>query len=203
MSITQTDLTRTDRVLLRVVQIGAWLGIALQLVSGVMMQILNALNGFTAAPLLLPVQPPVGDSGSTMAVVASQLVDVTVFVEGQPPALTAMMVGASIARTLGIVLVLLGVALLAGRMLRGRAFTQSAMLPLGLVLIGVAAGPTIADALEGMVSMATVDALGFPDGVGAVSVFNPGAIFVGLVVAALMVAFRIAGRLERETQGLV
>lgn len=201
MTTSQTSLTRTDRAVLRTVRIAAWLGIALQLVTGVLLQVINALNGFTAAPLLLPVQPPASSTG--LSVVSSQLVDATVLVDGQEPWLTAMMVGATFARSTGIALVLLGVALLAGRMLRGRAFTQSAMAPLGLVLVGTAAGPTIADALEGLVSMATVEALGFPDGVGAVAAFNPGALFLGLVVAALMIAFRIAGRIERETEGLV
>jgi hypothetical protein len=198
-------LSRTDRAVLRLVQIAAWIGAALTAVTTALNATLPLLQGMGAAPLLVQPELPEPLAGPTegIAVVSTQSLDTVVFLTGQPTHLTLAMVAALVARSAGVALVLVGIAMLAGRLLRGRAFLQAAQLPLALVLIGAAAGPIVADALEGWVSMGTWQAMGTPAGYGAVAAFNPAAIFFGLVVAALMTVFRVADRAERDADGLV
>jgi hypothetical protein len=198
---TDLGLSRTDRLVLRILQIVGWAGVALTVVSGALTAVLHAMTGGGAAPLT--VQATVPPPGGSIDVMSPQVLQGVLWVDGQPPHLTAAMLGALVVRSFGLGLALAGMALLAGRLLRGRALLQAAQLPLGLVLVGVAAAPLAADALEGWVSMATWDAMGNAAGYGAVAVLDPLAIYLGLGVAALMIVFRIAGRLEHDAQGLV
>lgn len=198
---TELGLRPTDVVVLRIVQIAAWLGAAITAVVASISALMHATSGVGAATLGVDATLPAVEGGVTVA--QEQWVWATLLVDGQPPLLTALMILALLMRSAGTVLVLLGIALLAGRILRGRPFARAAGMPLGLVLIGVAGASTIADALEGFVSMATWDAMGNPSGFGAVSTFSPMPIYLGLVIAALMITFRIAGRMQRDTEGLV
>lgn len=195
------ELTRTDRVVLRIVQISAWVGVAITAFSATATTVLYALNGITGAPLM--VQVSTSASRGDLSVGGDQWVQAVLFVQGQAPALTGAMMAALILRNLGTVLVLLGLAILAGRMLRGRGFAAAAGMPLGLVLVGVALAPIAADALEAWVSRATWDALGNPASHGAVAGFGPGPLFLGVVVVAVMILFRVGARMQRETEGLV
>jgi hypothetical protein len=198
---TALGLRRTDVVVLRIVQVVAWIGAAITAVTAALTAAMQATSGVGAAPLGVAAGLPAVEGGVTVA--EEQWLWGTLLVDGQPPLLAAMMIGALLVRSAGTVLVLLGIALLAGRMLRGRPLARAAVMPLGLVLIGVAGASTVADALEGWVSMATWEAMGTPSDFGAVSTFSPMPIYLGLVVAALMITFRIAGRMQRETEGLV
>ncbi|WP_306232960.1 hypothetical protein [Agrococcus beijingensis] len=201
MTISPTlGLTRTDRIVLRILQIGGWAGAALTAIGGLFTTVMHAMGGGAAR---LTTQATVPPSGGSVDVLSMQTVESVLRVEGQPAHLTAAMVAALGVRAAGLALVLIGIALLAGRLLRGRALLQAAQVPLGLVLVGVAGAPVVADALEGWVSMATWDAMGNASGFGAVAAFSPMAIFLGLAVGALMIVFRIAGRLEQDAQGLV
>jgi hypothetical protein len=206
MSIqTSRPLSGTDRAVLRLVQLSAWVAAGFTALSAALSAVLSTLQGMGAAPLLVQPEIPEPSEGATegISVVGTQALDTVVYLTGQPMHLTVAMIAALAVRSAGLALVLIGIALLAGRLLRGRAFLQAAQRPLALVLIGAAAGPIVADALEGLVSMGTWDAMGTPSIYGAVAAFNPMAIFFGLVVAALMVVFRIADRAERDADGLV
>jgi hypothetical protein len=197
-----TDLTRTDRAVLRTVQLGAWVGLAAAAALGTAGAISAVAGGLTAVRLAIYAAPPPTDSLTVVSGVLHRM-EADVFVERVPPLVAGMAVAADLVRAIGMVLILLGIAMLASRMLRGLPFAGAAGTPLGLVLIGVAAGPTLADALDGWVSMGTFEAMGTPDGYAAVYGFDLAPIFLGMVVAALMIAFRIADRMQRETEGLV
>lgn len=194
-------LRRTDVVVLRVVQIAAWLGAAITAIGTAITAWMHATSGVGAAQLGVGASLPAIDGDTTVA--DQQWLVGVLLVDGQPPLLSAAMIVALLVRGAGTVLVLLGIGLLAGRVLRGRPFARAAGTPLGLVLVGVAGGSTIGDALEGWASMATWEAMGTPSGYGAVTAFSPMPIYLGLVVAALMITFRIADRMQRDTEGLV
>src|SRR5690606_27028054 len=168
-------LTRTDGVVLRVVQVLAWVGAAGTLLSGALSAALPLLQGMAAVPLTVDATLPA--TNGALTVQSPQLVQASVWIDGQPSLVTALVAIALLARVVATALILVGIALLAGRMARGRAFVDSAALPLGLVLVGVAAGPILGDGLEGWASMLAWEAMGSPSGYGAVMAFSPSAIF--------------------------
>ncbi|GEK81148.1 hypothetical protein ABA31_24990 [Agrococcus baldri] len=193
-------LRRSDRVVLRVLQILAWVGAAVTLVSGAASALLPLLQGMAAVPLTVEASLP-----ETTGVIAQspQWLQASVWIDGQQPVVTALVIAALLVRVAATAVVLMGIALLAGRMLRGRAFADAASAPLGLVLVGVAAGPILGDALEGWASMLAWEAMGTPSGFGSVMAFSPTAILFGLVVVAVMILFRVASRVQRDADGLV
>lgn len=185
-------------VLIAIVVAGCALGLV-QLVLGGYSQIYWALSGTIGVPVVFDAPMP-ATGGATVAG-DTVMVEAVVPIVGAPAGIAALVIGGRAIAALGILLVLLGVVLAALAQLRGRGFAASARRALGWIVIGVACTAALAPALDSWASMLGAELLGNPTMARAIA--DPYGLFLLLVMLGLMAVFRIAGRMQRDTEGLV
>lgn len=188
-----------DLVLVHVVRALALLAMVAHLAAAALALVVPLAQGWIGVPAMVEARMPASQG---IAVAPAQAwVETTVTVLDAPGWLAALVVGAAVVGVAGGLVVLAGVAWLAHRMLRGAPFAASARGALAAIAIGVMLVSLIAPALRGLASTSAMPLLG--SGYGAVSSLDLAAMLLLLVILALMVAFRIGERMQRDVGGLV
>lgn len=195
----QNPVTKSERTLLRVLQVFGYLGMATVALSTVLSAAIPAITQGVPVPLTL------NDPGITNEVpgASAERWDGTVTVEAAPWYLLALLLTSALLSGGGIILALFAVTRIAARMLRGDTFAARAKNAFMWAAIGIALAFIGNQLVPAVMSMMAWDHLGNPASFGAVAEINFWPLFFIAALGAASVAFRTGQSAKDDSEGLV
>lgn len=196
----QTDsLTRSERSLLRILQVFAYLGIAATAISTLASALVSVISRGVPATMTLNNPDLLSDALHATA----ESWQGTVFLESAPWHLPVLFLLSVALSGGGIVVALFAVADIASRMLRGDTFASRAKHAFILAALGVSIAFVGNQLLPAVISMAAWTHLGSPAPLGALAEFNFWPLFLIAALGAASIAFRAGQVAKEDNEGLV
>ena len=194
-----TPAAKSERTLLRVLQVFGYLGIAAIAISTVFAALIPAFT--QGVPAHLTLNAP--DIMNEVPHASAEQWDGTVVVESAPRYLLALFLAGALLSGGGIVLALLAVTRIASRMLRGDTFAARAKHAFMWAAVGIALAFIGNQLLPAVISMAAWDHLGNPESFGAIAEMNFWPLFFIAALGAASIAFRTGQDAKDDSEGLV